>query len=160
MKDMMTYKGYTGSAHYDDDDRIFYGKLEFIRDLVSYEGADVDSLRSAFEEAVDDYLDLCRQEGRQPEQPFKGSFNVRMGSELHRRAALCAKEKGANLNQVVKEALERYLAGVASPALGASRSYRELMADIRARQQVRGHKPPTREEVDAALHSERESWEQ
>lgn len=114
----------------------------------------MDSLRSAFEEAVDDYLNLCRQEGRQPEQPFKGSFNVRMGSELHRRAALCA------INQVVKEALERYLAGVASPALGASRSYRELMANIRARQQARGHKPPTREGVDAALHSERKSWEQ
>ena len=55
-------------------------------------------------------------------------------------------EKGANLNQVAKEAL-------------ASRSYRELMADIRARQQMRGHKSPTREEVDAALYSERESWE-
>ncbi|MCY3668305.1 MAG: type II toxin-antitoxin system HicB family antitoxin [Gemmatimonadetes bacterium] len=109
MKNTMTHKGYTGSAHYDDDDRILYGKIEFIRDLVSYEGTDVNSLRSAFEEAVDDYLDLCRQEGRQPEQPFKGSFNVRMGSELHRRAALYAKEKGANLNQVVKEALERYL---------------------------------------------------
>ena len=93
MKDMMTYKGYTGSAHYDDDDRIFHGKLEFIRDLVSYEGADVDSLRSAFEEAVDNYLDLCRQEGRQPEQPFKGSFNVRMGSELHRQAALWARRR-------------------------------------------------------------------
>ena len=88
MKDLMTYKGYTGSAHYDDNDRIFYDKLEFIRDLVSYEGADVDSLRSAFEEAVDDYLNLCRQEERQPEQPFKGSFNVRTGSELHRQAAL------------------------------------------------------------------------
>ncbi len=61
MKDMMTYKGYAGSAH--DDDRIFYGKLERIRDLVRCEGADVDSLRSAFEEAVDDYLDLCQQEG-------------------------------------------------------------------------------------------------
>ena len=158
MKDMMTYKGYTGSAHYDDDDRIFYGKIEFIRDLVRYEGTDVDSLRSAFEKAVDDYLDLCRQEGRQPEQPFKGSFNVRMGSELHRRAALCAKAKGANLNQVVKEALEQYLAGSAPPS--PSRSYWELMAAIRARQQVRGHKPPTREEVDAALHTERESWEQ
>ena len=88
----------------------------------------------------------------------KGSFNVRMGSELHRRAALCAKAKGANLNQVVKEALEQYLAGSAPPS--PSRSYWELMAAIRARQQVRGHKPPTREEVDAALHSERESWEQ
>ncbi len=159
MKGMMTYKGYTGSVHYDDDERIFYGKLEFIRDLVNYEGTDVDSLRSAFEEAVDGYLDLCRQEGRQPEQPFKGSFNVRMSSQLHRRVALCAKEKGANLNQVVKEALEQYLAGVAPPSPSASRSYWELMADIRARQQVRGHKPPTREEVDAALHTERESWE-
>ena len=159
MKDMMTYKGYTGSVHYDDDDRIFYGTIKFIRNLVIYKGTDVDSLRSAFEEAVDGYLNLCRQEERQPDQPFKGSFNVRMGSDLHRRAALCAKEKGANLNQVVKEALEQYLAGVAPPLLGASRSYRELMADIRARQQMRGHKSPTREEVDAALYSERESWE-
>ncbi|NKB70958.1 MAG: toxin-antitoxin system HicB family antitoxin [Candidatus Latescibacteria bacterium] len=110
MKDMMTYKGYTGSAHYDDQDRIFHGKIEFIRSLVSYEGTDVDSLRAAFEEAVADYLELCRQEGQAPEQPFKGSFNVRAGSHLHRKATLYAKEKGTNLNQVVNEALERYLA--------------------------------------------------
>lgn len=111
MKDMMTYKGYTGSAHYDDQGRIFYGKIEFIRSLVSYEGTDVDTLRSAFEEAVDDYLDLCKQQGQEPEQSFKGSFNVRTGSELHRQATLYAKERGTNLNQVVKEALERYLVG-------------------------------------------------
>jgi predicted HicB family RNase H-like nuclease len=109
MKDMMAYKGYIGSAHYGDEDRIFYGKIEFIRSLVSYEGMDVDSLRSAFEEAVDDYLDLYKREGQEPEQPFKGSFNVRTGSDLHRQAALYAKEKSTNLNQVVKEALEKYL---------------------------------------------------
>ena len=109
MKDMMTYKNYLGSVNYSDEDRVFYGKVAYIRSLISYEGTDVDSLRQAFEEAVDDYLELCREEGTEPEQPFKGSFNVRTGSALHRRAAMFAKEKGVNLNKLVTEALERYL---------------------------------------------------
>ena len=109
MKDMMTYKDFVGSVHYSDEDRIFYGKVEHIRSLISYEGTDVDSLRQAFEESVDDYLEQCAQEGREPEQPFKGTFNVRTGSDLHRRAATYAKEQGINLNNLVKEALEKYL---------------------------------------------------
>ena len=109
MKDMMHYKGYYGSVHYSDEDRVFHGKIEFIRSLVSYEGSDVESLRKAFEEAVDDYLELCAEERRKPEKPFRGSFNVRTGSALHRKAALFAKAKGTNLNKVVTEALEKYL---------------------------------------------------
>ena len=42
----------------------------------------------------------------------------------------------------------------------APRSYRGVMADIRARQQARGYNPPSREEVDAVLQAERESWEE
>jgi len=109
MKDMMSYKEYYGSVHYSDEDRIFHGKIEFIRSLISYEGSDVDSLGEAFEDAVDDYLDLCTKEGKIPERPFKGSFNVRTGSDLHREAALLAKAKGTTLNTVVTEALEKYL---------------------------------------------------
>jgi predicted HicB family RNase H-like nuclease len=109
MKDTMTYKGYIGSVHYSDEDRVFFGKVEFLRSLISYEGTDVDSLRNAFEEAVDDYLELSKKEGRKPEQPFSGTFNVRTGSDLHRRVALLAKEQGTTLNRVVSEALQRYL---------------------------------------------------
>ena len=109
MKDMMSYKGYYGSVHYNDEDRVFHGKIEFIRSLVSYEGKDVEGLRRAFKEAVDDYLELCNEEGTEPEKPFRGSFNVRTGTDLHRRASLLAKEKGINLNRVVTEALEEYL---------------------------------------------------
>jgi len=109
MKDMMSYKEYYGSVHYSDEDSVFHGKIEFIRSLVSYEGNDVESLRKAFEEAVDDYIELCAEEGRKPEKPFKGNFNVRTGSDLHRKAALFAKAKGINLNKVVTEALEKYL---------------------------------------------------
>ena len=109
MKDMMTYKNYYGSVHYEDEDQIFHGKVEFIRSLVTYEGWDVKSLRKAFEAAVDDYLELCKEEGKVPDVPFKGSFNVRTGPDLHRKAVLFAKSKNKNLNSVVSEALERYL---------------------------------------------------
>ena len=112
MKNMMTYKDYVGSVHYNDEDRVFYGEVEFIRSLISYEGTDVDSLREAFEESINGYLEGCALESREPEQPFKGSFNIRTGSDLHRRTVVRAREKGVNLNRLVTEALEEYLSKI------------------------------------------------
>lgn len=109
MKNLMKYKEYLGSVNYNDEDEIFYGKVEYIRSLISYEGHDVASLRASFHEAVDDYLKLCQHKRIAPEKPFKGSFNVRPGAILHRRAAIAAEERGINLNQLVTEALEQYL---------------------------------------------------
>lgn len=109
MKDMMSYKGYFGSVHFCEDDETLHGKVEFIRSLVTYEGKTAATLKKAFREAVDDYLDLCAQQGIDPEKPFKGSFNVRTGPELHRLAAISAEENGINLNQVVVEALTKHL---------------------------------------------------
>ena len=109
MKDMMQHKGYYGSVRYSDADELFYGKVEFIRALVSYEGTTAKGLRRAFEEAVDDYLELCRKEGHPPEEPFKGSLNVRIGKELHRRAAIVAKSKGMTLNRFIATALEKVM---------------------------------------------------
>ena len=43
---------------------MLHGRLEFIRDLVTYEGKDAKGIRAAFQEAVDDYLALCEAEGR------------------------------------------------------------------------------------------------
>lgn len=103
------YKGYQGSVHYNDEDQVFFGKVMFISALVSYEGTDVKSLKNGFQEAVDDYLTLCAEQGKTPEKPLKGSFNVRMKPELHRRAAIFANEHETNLNKVVEEALESYL---------------------------------------------------
>ena len=107
MKDMLAYKGYFGSIHYNQDDHIFYGKIEFIRALVSYEGRDGESLESAFEEAVDDYLQTCKGQGKDPEKPFKGSFNVRIAPELHERIAIAASKHGMSLNRYVAEALSQ-----------------------------------------------------
>lgn len=73
---MMRHKGYVGSVEYSAEDKTFFGKLDGIRDLVSFEGSDVDSLETSFKEAVDDYLELCKSENRQPEKPFKGQCDA------------------------------------------------------------------------------------
>ena len=105
MKDMIKYQGYLGSVHYNPEDRVFYGKIEFIRSLVSYEGRDADTLEAAFREAVDDYLDTCAELGRKPEKPFKGSFNVRIPPELHERVIIAATQQGMSLNRFIAETL-------------------------------------------------------
>jgi predicted HicB family RNase H-like nuclease len=109
VKDFMECKGYIGSVRYSAEDEVFHGKLQGIRDLVTYEGTDVASLKRSFQEAVDDYLAACKKRGKSPEQPFKGSFNIRVGSDLHKRAAVFASGHKKKLNSVVSEALEKYL---------------------------------------------------
>ena len=105
MKDVMTYKGYIGSVHFSEDDATFYGKLEAINDLIMFEGESVRELRKAFHGAVDDYIQACKETGREPQKPFKGSFNVRLAPDLHKRAALEAAKKGISLNQLVQDAI-------------------------------------------------------
>ena len=73
MKNLRSYKGYLGSVNYNDEDKIFYGRVEYIRSLISYEGHDVESLQNSFFEAVDDYLELAHNQNIEAERPFKGS---------------------------------------------------------------------------------------
>ena len=105
----MRYKDYVGSVQYNADDKVFHGKLEFIPDLVTFEGTSVDELEAAFVEAVEDYLELCETVGKKPEKSFAGSFNIRMKPELHRQAAIASLEKGVSLNQLVVDALSQYV---------------------------------------------------
>jgi predicted HicB family RNase H-like nuclease len=76
---------------------------------VSYEGTDVGSLRQAFQEAVDEYLATCEEQHRQPEKPFKGSFNIRIFPQLHQRIATHAASKGLTINRYIAEILEKHV---------------------------------------------------
>ena len=44
-----------------------------------------------------------------PEQPYKGSFNIRISPDLHRTIAIYALENGKTLNATVEEALAEYI---------------------------------------------------
>ena len=103
--DLICYKNYYGSVHFDQQEEIFFGKIEFIRDLVNYEASEAKSLVQAFHQAVDSYLEDCSNIDKGPDKPFKGSFNVRVDPGLHKAASLYALQHGDTLNGVVRKAL-------------------------------------------------------
>ncbi|MCL2185952.1 MAG: type II toxin-antitoxin system HicB family antitoxin [Treponema sp.] len=101
----LNYKNYTGSVCFSEEDAVFYGKVIGIKALISYEGDSVRSLTDDFHNAVDEYLEFCAEKGKEAEKPFKGSFNVRINSDLHRTLALTASSRGVSLNTFVEQAL-------------------------------------------------------
>lgn len=56
MEETLEYKGYSGSIEFGEQDRVFYGRILGIDDLVNYEAATKEGLKEAFREAVEDYL--------------------------------------------------------------------------------------------------------
>ena len=101
----LKYKGYVGSVAYSEPDKVFFGKLEGIDDLVNYEGESVKELTDAFHEAVDNYLIFCEEHGVKPEKSYTGAFNVRIAPDTHRDIANMAAEAGISINAFVKRAL-------------------------------------------------------
>jgi predicted HicB family RNase H-like nuclease len=111
MKNLFRYKGFLGSVHYSPVDDYFHGRIEGIDDLVTFEGRSVDELKGSFRGAVEDYIDLCRKAGRGPQKSYGGSFNIRIPSELHRRAVRKSISEGISLNRLVRRALEKEVRG-------------------------------------------------
>lgn len=109
MNNTMEYKGYVGSVEFSESDGLFYGKVQGIRSLISYEGTDAKQLVEDFHSAVDDYLTLCAEKGVEPEKAYKGSFNIRISPELHKQAVVYAMAHQLSLNSVVEQALQNYV---------------------------------------------------
>ena len=67
MNNTIQYKGYVGSVEFSEEDGIFFGKVMGIRSLISYEGESAKELLNDFHDAVDTYLEHCKEEGKKPE---------------------------------------------------------------------------------------------
>lgn len=109
MIDTIQYKDYIGSVHFSPDDKVFFGKIEGINDLVTFEGTTVDEIKNAFQEAVEDYISICKQTGKMLQKSCKGSFNVRISPELHKKAVQKSVSQGVSLNKLIQRALEKEL---------------------------------------------------
>ena len=106
MKDVIEYKNFYGTVHFNSDDNIFYGKIEGISDLVTFEGSNVNEIKESFQEAVEDYIKICKNNNKPLYKSFKGSFNVRISEDLHKKAVIKAITMDVSLNQLVNQAIE------------------------------------------------------
>ena len=118
----LIHKGFTGSGEMSLEDDCLIGRVLFIDDIVTYEGATVAELVENFRVAVDHYLDHCKRTGKPANKPYSGTFNVRIGPQLHREAVIAANAAGINLNEFVMTAIEVTLktASASSPQQAAT----------------------------------------
>lgn len=107
MSNIMTYKGYSARVEYDNEDGILLGQIAGIRDGIGFHADNVEDLRAAFHEAVEDYIETCIAIGKEPQKPYSGKMMFRVSPEVHRKAALAAELAGKSLNQWAEEALSR-----------------------------------------------------
>lgn len=110
MGNIMKYKGYWAEIKYSDEDECFCGVIEGLKNTsISFEGNSVKELKKDFKDAIDHYLEYCKEENKTPEKQCKGSLNVRLGVELHNQAKMKSIEKHISINELIKEAVTMYL---------------------------------------------------
>lgn len=121
MNNILEYKGYFTKIEYNSEDKVLHGRIEGIVDLVTFQNTDSTKIEEEFNNAVDDYLAFCEEVGKDPDKSYKGSFNIRISSDLHKELAIKAFMNNESLNQTVENAIRDYLRPT-------SEKYSELLA--------------------------------
>lgn len=111
MKNILEYKGYHAKIEFNSEDMVLRGKIDGINDYIDFESTSIDTIEHEFHSAVDDYLEFCKEVGKEPEKEYKGSFNIRITPALHKQLALIAFKNGDTLNGSVEKAIQQYVLG-------------------------------------------------
>ena len=104
-ENIMEYKGYHTIVRYVPESHTLRGIIEVINDYVDFECHNLKSVEAEFHKAVDDYLEMCQELGKNPEKEFKGTFNIRIQPELHKQLYIEALKEGESLNKMVEKAI-------------------------------------------------------
>lgn len=105
MKNLLEYNSYHAKIEMSIEDGIFVGSVLGINDSLNFYGNTIQELKEAFEVCIDDYIKMCKHFGKSPEKEYSGSFNVRVGSELHKKLDIASQEQGISINQFIIDAL-------------------------------------------------------
>ena len=109
MNNILKYKGYTTKVQYDNSEQILYGKIEGISDLITFETENIKDVEKEFHDAVDDYLEMCKEVGKNPDKEYGGVFNVRISPDLHKKLALVAITQNTTINSLVEQSIKSFL---------------------------------------------------
>ncbi len=106
MSNSLTYRDYAARVEFSVEDDSFVGHIAGINDIVGFHDETVTELKTAFEEAVDDYLDDCERLGKLLLKPYSGKLMLRIPPEIYAAVATAAELSGKSINQWASEALK------------------------------------------------------
>lgn len=110
MSSMLSYKGYHSRVEFNLEDKVLFGKIEGISDLVTYESESAALIEEEFKAAVDDYLAFCKEVGKEPDKEYSGTFNIRISPDTHKELALYSFRNNTTINASVDAAITEMLA--------------------------------------------------
>ena len=82
---------------------LIHGKVAGLTTEINFEGKSVITITENFQKAIDNYLEKCNKNNKEPEKSFKGSFHVNIDSELHRKAVMEASKRDLTLSELVED---------------------------------------------------------
>jgi predicted HicB family RNase H-like nuclease len=91
----------------DPDTNLLVGTVINTTSPITFQAESVSQLREEFKTSVEVYLETCKECGIEPEKPFSGKLQLRLGHELHRDAVIAAATRGESLNQFLIDAVKR-----------------------------------------------------
>lgn len=71
----MKYKEYEAVIEYDEEDRLYFGRVINIEDVIVFDGLSVDELEQSFQQVIDEYLVDNQARNKQPNRPFSNQVN-------------------------------------------------------------------------------------
>ena len=96
---MKPYNGYSARIEYDARDNILVGHIDGISDIIGFHAESVAGIEDAFHAAVDDYLAMCADFGKEPQRPANGNMMLRVAPAVHSAAISAARTAGQSLNK-------------------------------------------------------------
>lgn len=103
----MEMDGYVARIDLNEEDDTFHGRITNISDVVTFEGKNVKELMREFATSLKVYREVCREDGREPEEPFSGKFVLRVEPDVHRAITIAAEREEKSINRWAAEALQR-----------------------------------------------------
>lgn len=100
-----TYKGYVATISYDRNSNMFQGKVDGVISNLSFEDSTVDGLEKKFRETIDEYLEWCEENGREPEEQFTGDIKIQTHPDLLARMFLLCNEMGISVDKFIENAM-------------------------------------------------------
>ena len=106
----LEYKGYYGSIEFNKEDKRLYGSvLGMTKDSISFEGNTVEELENDFMNAIESYLEGCRELGIKPRKGYNGVLNIRIPAEIHGKLAIISERTGISINAFIRDSIEKRL---------------------------------------------------
>jgi predicted HicB family RNase H-like nuclease len=102
---MMEYKGYIGRVAFDDEAGLFHGEIINTRDVITFQGTNVEDIQREFQVSIDVYLEFCAEQNKAPDNPCSGHLVLDISPELQTAMVQTARQEHKNLDAWIVDRL-------------------------------------------------------